>query len=261
MTAATEPDDRRFAGILNFRDYGGYATAGGGRLRRGRLFRSAQHRDATPEDLAAVGTIGFAAVIDLRSPEERRKAPCPRPAGFAARHLFSDADTSGLAPHVEAAGGADTPEGARRAMLGSYGGMPFRAGLVPALRHYFDALATSDGPTLVHCVAGKDRTGLAVALFHAMMGVHRDDIAADYLRTNAASRLEQRVAGAAQASAIEGKAISEEAMAVLMSVDAAYLDAAFAAIDARHGTLDAYLRDVLGVDAGKRDAIAARVLE
>ncbi|MET0360230.1 MAG: tyrosine-protein phosphatase, partial [Sphingobium sp.] len=71
-------------GIANFRDYGGYALVGGGRIVSGRLYRSAQHLDATPDALAAVADIGFASVIDLRGGKERMLAPCPRPEGFTA---------------------------------------------------------------------------------------------------------------------------------------------------------------------------------
>jgi protein-tyrosine phosphatase len=259
-TLAPDPRVRPFAAILNFRDYGGYPLSRGGRLREGLLFRSAQHRDATAEDLGAVGAIGFAAVIDLRGPLEREYAPCPRPAGFTARVLFSDIDTHGIAPHVEAAGGAQTAAQAREAMRASYAGMPFRPGLVPALRHYFDALATLDGPSLVHCAAGKDRTGLAVALLHAMTGVHRDDIVADYMLTNTASDLDRRIAAIRESSMRDASEMSEEAIAVLLSVEPDYIETALAAIDERHDTLDAYLRDVLGVDAARRDAIAERII-
>ena len=68
-----------FDGIHNFRDYGGYAVSGGGRVVAGKLYRSAQHFDATPDDLHRVGALGLGTVIDLRGGRERANAPCPRP--------------------------------------------------------------------------------------------------------------------------------------------------------------------------------------
>ena len=58
-------------GVHNFRDYGGYTTADGGKLRNGLLFRSGQHARATDDDLGTIGSIPFATVIDLRGGSER----------------------------------------------------------------------------------------------------------------------------------------------------------------------------------------------
>lgn len=248
-------------GVHNFRDYGGYATPSG-RLKTGHLFRSAQHVDATDADLEAIGGLGLAVVIDLRGAGERAAAPCRRPDGFAAQVFFVDEDTTGLAPHVAAARLVPSPDEARRAMVRGYAEMPFRPRMIPILACYFEALATIPGSSLIHCMAGKDRTGLAVALFHAMMGVHRDDIIADYMLTNIAGRSERRIAARArQIRASYGKGLSDPAIRVLMSVDPAYIEAAFAAIDERHGSFDDYLRKELGVTPRRREAIAARVLD
>ena len=93
------------AGVHNFRDYGGYVVAGGGRLRTGVLFRSGQHLEATADDLAAVDALGIANIIDLRGDNERLLYPCRRAPGFAAAVLYMPGETTGAgsAPHVEAA--------------------------------------------------------------------------------------------------------------------------------------------------------------
>ena len=200
-------------------------------------------------------------VIDLRGARERAAAPCPRPDGFAARIVKVEAETSGLAPHIEAARDADGAAGMRAGMIAGYAGMPFRPVLAEVLRGYFAALAQADGATLIHCMAGKDRTGLAVALVHTMLGVHHDDVVADYLLTNVAGNAEERIAaGAKVVRHAYGRTLDDAEVRTLMMVEAAYLDAAFAAIRDRHGALEAYLRDMLGVDAARRDAIAARLI-
>lgn len=249
-----------FAGIHNFRDYGDY-PAGGGRLAKGRLYRSAQHQGASPDDLLKVGALGLSTVVDLRGAREREAAPCPRPDGFAARVIFTDEETAGLAPHLQAAREADGAEGVRAAMCRGYGAMPFRPFLVQVMRDYFAALASDRGPALVHCAAGKDRTGLAVALLHSLLGVHRDDMMADYLLTNVAGHVEARIeAGASVIRSQYGTTLSDDAIRALMMVEPDYLDAAFAGIVARHGSVDGYLRDELAVDPERRDAIRARLL-
>jgi protein tyrosine/serine phosphatase len=257
--APTLPRIHDLSGIHNFRDYGAYAC-NGGRLKSGMLFRSAQHRDATPQDLSAVASLGLEAVIDMRGPAERAAAPCPRPENFAARVIFVDEDTIGQAPHIQAASGAATAAEAHARMVASYAAMPFRPTMVAILRRYFEALAITPGPSLIHCMAGKDRTGIAVALLHEAMGVHRDDTVSDYMLTNVAGRIDQRIeAGARHIRAAFGEDTSDEAIRVLMTVRPEYLQAAFTAIEYRYGSIFVYCRDELGVDDARIDAIACQI--
>ena len=246
-------------GIHNFRDYGGYG-AKLGKVRSGLLWRSGQHRGATAADLAAVAAIGLAAVIDLRGARERNAMPCKRPADFAASVVFVDDDTTGLAPHIEAAFRAGGSDAARRGMTASYAELPFRKPLVPVIARYFETLAAADGPTLVHCVAGKDRTGLAVALLHTMLGVHRDDVIADFLLTNSAGDAEGRIAAGAYHLRKAYGDLDDASVRVLMCVEPDYLDTAFAAIVDAHGSIDAYLTDRLGVTPERRNAIEERLI-
>ena len=120
------------AGVHNFRDYGGYAVEGGGRLRDGSLWRSAHHEAATDDDLDALDTLGLETVIDLRGDDEREMHPCRRSENFSARVLFAGGVTAGLAPHLQAAGGTIDVETARDRMIDTYAGMPYRPALVVA---------------------------------------------------------------------------------------------------------------------------------
>ncbi len=249
------------SGIHNFRDYGGYATAGGGRVATGKLFRSAQHLDATAEDLARVAALELAAVVDLRGNSERLAAPCPRPDSFSARIISTDQETASVAPHLEAARGSADPDAMHQRMLMVYDDIAFRPQLNALFTRYFEALATDDGATLIHCLAGKDRTGVAVAFAHRLLGVHDDDLMADYLLTNTAGNVEARIAaGAASVRKATGHDVSTGAMRVLMSVHPDYLRRTFAAVDAHAGGFDGYMRDVLGVDAARAEAIRARLV-
>jgi protein-tyrosine phosphatase len=256
-------DDRVlvFEGIHNFRDYGGYA-ARGGHLKRGVLWRSGHHAGATAADLARVHDLGIATVIDLRGDSERAAHPCLRHGAFDATVLFCPGETASLhgrAVHEEAAETAPAVAEARAMMVRLYQGMAFRPVLVGTWRLYVQALAGRDGPSLLHCLAGKDRTGMGAALVHHVLGVHPDDIMADYLLTNRAGNVEARIA--AQGRSLSGLGLSEAALRVVLGVDAEYLDAGFAAIRAEHGTIEAYARDVLGADAATIAAIEERVVE
>jgi protein tyrosine/serine phosphatase len=247
-------------GIHNFRDYGGYASSHGGRVKPRVLWRSAQHVEASDADLAALDDLGLAAVIDLRGESERAASPCRRSPGFAGRVFTHPGETAGLAPHMEAAAEALDVQSAHGALLGYYHEMPHRENLVPALRNYFAAMADEDEPSLVHCVAGKDRTGFAVAMMHHILGVHPDDAMADYLLTNQAGRIDERIAKGAEHIRSRYGAIDDATMRVLMGVDAAFLAASLDAIAERHGTADAYLEAVLEVDAAMQDRLRAHYL-
>jgi protein-tyrosine phosphatase len=112
-------------------------------------------------------------------------------------------------------------------------------------------------PLLFHCSAGKDRTGWLSAVLLTVLGVDRDVIMADYLRTNEAStRLHQVVVGL-----LEGKVDDPEVILPMVQARAAYLEAAYAEADRRYGGLAGYLRDGLGVDDDLVAALRTNLLD
>ena len=119
----------------------------------------------------------------------------------------------------------------------------------------------SDGSaTLIHCFAGKDRTGIAVALFHLLAGVHRDDVFADYLMTNDMG--EDRIALGLPhlMRRAEGRA-PEWLLREVMAARAEYLEAALDEFAQRNGGPTGYLADVTGHDPAKLAEIAGRLLD
>lgn len=249
------------AGIHNFRDYGGYAVEGGGRIRGGILWRSAHHQDATDGDLAAIDNLGIETIVDLRGDDERAAHPCRRSAGFSARVLFADGNTAGLAPHLQAAGGTIDNDTARSRMVDVYASMPYRPVLVNTLRLYLSALAEYEAPSLVHCVAGKDRTGFAVAIVHRLLGVHEDDLMQDYLLTNSVGKIEERIAqGGDVIRARYGAEIHDDAIRTLMSVNPIFLDAALTTVRRDHGDIPTYAEAVLNFTPDMRQALTDKLV-
>ncbi len=244
-------------GVHNFRDYGGYAVSGGGRLKRDVLWRSGQHHGATDEDLERIAALGLASVFDLRSSTERDLHPCRRPEGFSARiHHSDDPPPSArrTAPHVQEAIRAQrrSPETAREGMRKNYAKMPFRPELQAATRALISRLGEGAGPSLVNCMAGKDRTGIAVAMVHLATGVHRDDVLADYVLTNTAGDPEARIAAGMETVRAMGGDSDEATLRVVMGVEPEYLESAFAGIEEECGSIDAYLSEALSVDDAMR---------
>ncbi len=260
ISTDTPPRVLELSGVHNFRDYGGYQT-GMGRVKRGLLFRSGQHCDADDSDLQAIAALGLRHVIDMRGNSERAKYPCRRPGNFNGSIVFYDGETAALAPHVEAAEGALDEAAAHAKMEALYAKLPFRLPLIAVMRQYFAALAEGQGASLVHCLAGKDRTGMAVALLHHALGVHPDDAMEDFLLTNTAGDLDARVATGAQAIREKWGPIGDSTIRILMGVDARYLAAMRKAVERQHGSLDVFLADVLGVDAARRDALRLHLIE
>src|SRR3546814_2687697 len=102
--------------------------------------------------------------------------------------------------------------------------MPYRPALGATLRLYLAALVEYDAPSLVHCVAGKDRTGFAVAIVHRLLGVHEDDLMHDYRLTNTAGKIEECIAqGAAHTRSRYGAEIHNDGSHALMSVNPVYI--------------------------------------
>lgn len=248
-------------GIHNLRDYGGYAVVGGGRVRHGVLFRSGQHMEATDADLALVQGLDIRTVVDLRGTSERSGFPCRRHAKFAAQVIAYDGETSNSPPH-EGGGGrvVMTPEKARERMLAVYTRMPVNPAMIWIFRQYFNALDANDGGSLVHCFAGKDRTGIAASLLLHVLGVHRDDIVAEFLLTNAAPTraiLERQSLPRMEA---HYGAIAPEALHNLMGVLPEYIETYIAEVTRDHGSLDAYLAGILGVDEARKQRLRAKLV-
>ena len=247
--------------IHNLRDYGGYAVSGGGKVKTGLLFRSGHHAEAEEDDLATVAGLDLKHVIDLRGESERERHTCRRPTGFAAEVIYFDGETAGLAPHLEAAQGDVDAVSAHSAMVDLYGALPDRVGVNWVLKRYFASLARGEGASLVHCAAGKDRTGIAVDLLHYALGVHPDDAMEDYLLTNHSPRNEERIRHGMELMGDKYGGIDEATVRVLMGVDAEFLEAARRSVKERFGSTEAYLEQVLGVDAAKREALKAVLVD
>lgn len=245
--------------IYNLRDYGGYRTADNGRVKTGLLFRSGHHAEAGDADLQTVAGLNLAHVIDLRGDSERARHMCRRPEGFSAKILFFSGETAGLAPHLEAAEHSIDAASAHQAMVDLYAALPERMGLNAVLRDFFAVLATGTGASLVHCAAGKDRTGIAVDLLHHVLGVHPDDAMEDYMLTNRSLRNEERIAHGRVLMSSKYKC--DATIRVLMGVDPAFLEASRQSLVDHFGSVDRYLEERLGVDAAMRDALKAVLVD
>ncbi|NWG52309.1 MAG: tyrosine-protein phosphatase [Hydrogenophilaceae bacterium] len=254
----------QFEGVRNFRDFGGYETADGGRVREGQLFRSAHFAEATDADIERIRALDIAFKCDLRRPEERKAQACrwPSPA-CATRVIASDDGGLDAAPHIAFLQRSDlTPESVRAFMRELYAEIPFDPRYVALFRSYFADLVKSDGPALVHCAAGKDRTGILCALTLLALDVPEEAIVEDYELTNRAVDLENRLPEIRQRfSMYIGRDLPEAAVLPFLGVEAVYLATAMDMIAKRCGDPHAYMRDVLGLENLARDKLRERLVE
>jgi protein-tyrosine phosphatase len=240
--------------ILNFRDFGGWDTADGGKVKRGKLYRSASFHDATDADIAKLDGMDLRFLVDLRRPEERAHEPS-RWANESCRVIFNEEGAGGtsLPPHLVALLQSHlTPEATRAYMLSLYREIPYDPRLVRLFRDWFSELGQG-GAGVVHCAAGKDRTGIICALTLMTLGVDEEAVFADYEFTNQAVDIEKRMPKI-QARMEErlARKLDPEALRPMLGVEIAYLRAALDEIAARSGSADYYLSAVLGVGVQER---------
>jgi protein tyrosine/serine phosphatase len=251
-----------FDGIENFRDFGGYATACGRGLKTGVLYRSGHHSAATDADLARLTGLGIGVVVDLRRPNERERFPHRSWPGEGPEVIASDAQQERTQEWLEFLKQSDLSAASfRDYMLTYYGAAPFDPRYVDLYGRYFRALAGTDGAILVHCAAGKDRTGVICALTHHLAGVHPDDIVSDYLATNDPARFEARgEAIRAHIHDVTGRTPGPGVIRYVLGVEPEFLEVSFAAMRREFGSLDGYLDGCLGLGPKLRARIHARVL-
>lgn len=234
-------------GASNFRDLGGYATADGRITRWRQLFRSNHLGHLTAADIEVVRSLGVRSAFDFRGLEERAEAAC----GLAeiTVHSLPIEPTVVAALRARLAAGALCAADALEIMRDSY--RNYVRCNTHSFRALFAHLQDDSAPLVIHCTAGKDRTGFACALVLYALGVPDEIIAEDYLLTNRFYRRDFS----------SGTDLPEDVRQAIGCVEASYLAAGFDAIRADYGDLESYLQQGLGVGSAERAALKARYLQ
>jgi protein-tyrosine phosphatase len=251
-------------GTTNTRDIGGYQTRDQRTLRWRQIIRSEKLSKLTANDFQKLEEIGIKTVIDLRTERERRKDPTvwlgDNPPQF---HHFpigrSNSDFFN-AQRKMMQRNRFTEKQARKHMVEGYR-MIAEVG-PPSYQKMLDlVLDQANWPVLIHCTAGKDRAAVAVALLLEILDVDREIIMEDYLLTNEVGRSEEKAAILAKESRKSGsgkivRGPSAKAWFPIVGVQPEMLEAFYATVDEKYGSMDALLTE-MGVDQEARSAFTA----
>ena len=226
--------------VPNLRDLGGYKTVSGATVASGLLYRSNQLSGISPGDMQKLAGLELKNAYDLRTTEEREKRPEELPAGveYVVVDVLSDSPQAGPAQLEKL---MSDPAVANAELGGGKVEAGFQASYrefvsLPSAQREFSKMFLALGdktelPALFHCTTGKDRTGWAAAAFLTLMGVPRETVYEDYLRSN------DYILPAYQPviESFVAAGGNEEIPKAILGVKKEYLDAAFDEMQTRYG--------------------------
>ena len=239
-------------GAENFRDFGGYIIKGNKKIRTGLLSRSNELSRLSHGDYQQIDTLGIRLVIDLRSKPEREHAPTQWSGSTTPERLSLEINPriNGRSTGDMAVSGglADLPEPhIIDAMITDiYARLPieFTHVIRPVIMSLADAQSL---PVLVHCTAGKDRTGVVATIILTMLGVDEQTVMRDYLASNSYPLATSRDLA--------------PPMQAIAGVKPEWLEATFSAIREEYGDFANYLKYGLAIDGDSMAKIRNNLVE
>jgi protein-tyrosine phosphatase len=247
--------------VHNFRDFGGYLTENGTRLKKGLLYRSGDLSRATDADLEHLSSLGITTICDLRSEGERQRAPdrVPEAKVFTFFNLpmrpIVDYHARSLRRLISLMFGQE-----RRIDYIAESNKAYReyaTSYLPQLKALFHRISNPDNlPVLIHCSAGKDRTGVVSSLIQLVLGVSAKTAMDDYLKTNGLlDAYTEEIYRRLRKLAYFG--IPWKMYVPLFDARTEYLNAALAQIREEFGAIDGWFRRGLGFSQEEHRAFVA----
>jgi len=239
-----------FEGCFNFRDIGGYLTKEGKKIKKGIYFRTGRQDRMSEKDLAELKNLKISTQIDLRKPEEildQGKGPLKNMgADYINIPIIPDGGSDQLSRLV-----GDTGISGKRYL----GYLEFGP---ESWLKIFEILANKDSlPLVLHCTAGKDRTGVSTAFLLSVLGVDRDLIEADYKLTNLDT---ERQADFIENSGGFPEGVDREAMILAAGVPEDAMKVFLDGVESRWGSVLGYLEEI-GITKNQMNAIRDNFLE
>ncbi len=246
-------------GAPNFRDFGGYRTADGRAVRWGSLYRSGQLSKLSELDSDLLHDLQLDLICDFRREQEQANDPTQLREGVHTRIVSlpivpGSNDAYFEQEHFE----LGNPQHMFDFMVEVNRDLARGQGEIYATM-FRELLAVPDARILVHCAAGKDRTGFAVAMILWALGVSREQILADYLLSARYFNPTNELPRVRKKYGLED--VPEEGILPMLQVHEAYLAEALRVLESEYGSIDTYLEAVLGVGEVEREELRRRYLE
>jgi protein-tyrosine phosphatase len=237
--------------IYNFRDFGGYPTQSGMVMKKGLLYRSGGLDQASEKDLNELSSLGIRTVVDLRTPQERSDAPDRLPAGWEARSvhfpmkMLVTPKSGYLAGLFSLALGEARRLDFERIAQQTYQeyGIQYRDEISKILQL---VIQTSNLPILIHCTAGKDRTGVVCGLLQRALGVPDEVVMEDYQLSNVWLN-EYNLAMLKRLRFLRLLGVPRDKFLPLMEARREYLKAVFDQIESEFTSFENYLQEGLRI--------------
>ena len=256
-----------FERLKNTRDLGGLTMKDGRKIKPGMLIRSSHLSIAPQHDLDILAGM-VSDIADFRTEKEQRERPDPV-IGDAVHHCMPVLNnmTAGITREEEAdKSEIETylldPAGARQHMLENYRLFVTHDHARQCYRHFVELLAAPREKALLwHCTAGKDRAGFAAAIVLSILGADRETILADYMKTNAGLAKEiQWIYPMIGKQAGGMTDVIRASLDYMFLAHKEYLEEAFRTAEEMYGSMDAYLKESLGVTDAVRSKLQDRYL-
>jgi protein-tyrosine phosphatase len=247
------------AGAPNFRDFGGYPSALGKQVKWGYLFRSGQLSFLSDEDVALLASLDLDLVFDFRRVEEQESDLSRLPSEPGPRVVSLPIIPGSNSRFFEEAGGQDRGAGAMFDFMLEINRDFADAQAETYGRMFSEILAAEDARFLVHCAAGKDRTGFAAAIVLLALGVPREVVMRDYLLTGRYFLPERELGRLRKKYQMENMLVED--ILPMLEVHEDYLAMALGYIDEHYESVESYLERALGVGAPELAELRRRYLE
>jgi tRNA(adenine34) deaminase len=257
--------DIQIAGLNNLRDLGGLKTADGRMVKMGMVFRSEQWFGLPESSLQAAQELKLRSVWDFRSHGEQVRHPDPHLPGAENYWLDVLADTEQTLA-FDLAQMLERPDllqqhlgngGAGHMMLALYRDLVASATAQQVYARWLaDICSTAQYPVLIHCTAGKDRTGWASVLLLSILGVPHETILRDYLASH--DKVIAKYQPLIDRCVAAGGDIA--ILHAIFGVQASYLKAALHEVKKQAGTMPRYLSDVLVLTANQQETLRSILL-
>ena len=248
-------------GATNFRDCGGYAGAGGGRVRWGHLYRSGHLSGLSDADRTAIEALRLDRILDLRVEEELTRAPSAVGPELR-RRIVNLALYPGSANAYRDQLMAGTASADRMVEIMASINRDLARDHTAEYAALLREVSEARGPVLIHCAAGKDRTGFGVAMVLFALGVSREEVMEDYLLTQVHFDADRVLQEQQQHYEERGAPpIPEEVLRPLVTADRRYLASALDEIESMCGSIAAYLAGPLRLGPTEQERLRQRLLE